>query len=172
MIAYYKHKFDKEKQIKELQTQIDLLNEKINKIKNSVDIIDTKWWYKGLKTINIPVISGLKYKSIINIDENKKLSTNMDNYDSYDYYILLIGDDYEYRFDSIIFDTRIILIYIEQTFSSHTTQISTYTSEGTKFLTIKIKLKDKILYYKYKNYLYIEFTNDFIKEILENICMR
>lgn len=196
MLALEYKKYEKENKIKKLQNEIYKLQTEIDDINSSPIVINPKWWwsYSKLyddsmlwwsKTRPLPVISGLKYKSITKIDgaichngvyceNDMKCDMGAECVECYDYHILLLGteDVFSDNDNPTIFDTEITSVDIYTSYSKYISDMGCYQCGGGKFASIQIKLCDGILYYNYKNMNYIEFTDDFIKEILEVICVK
>lgn len=169
MYAYNKYINMKEREIRELQKEIDELKAKQDAIKKSENIIDNKWWWNNSFFRDVPTIPhNIMYNSMINvfwIDKQEDLNDKQ-----YDYYIILLGEENYSDESETIFDVRIKDIKIYNFYSTFVNEVECWLCGGARFATIQIKLLNDILYYKYENHNYIKFPDDFVKEILEIIC--
>jgi hypothetical protein len=168
MYAYLKYKHDKEYEIKKLQDQIDELQVELDLVKNKSNTINLKWWWYHRCSKQIPTIL-LNYNSIANVCDYEFI--NIDNTQSgCDYWILLCAGENHSDDIETIFDIEIADIDISSSYSSFTSKLGIWLCGGGRCAFIQIKLSNNTLYYKYSNVNYIEFPDDFPKEILEILC--
>lgn len=156
--------YKKKNKIEQLKKEIHQLESQIKKIEG-ITYINHQWWYVGYE--KIPIIAIPSYDKIIKCN-------NEEFYDNdYDYYIIFIGEyDCYYENKHNILSTMINRILINDNSIEFYKKISIIEHNNSTFSTIQIKILNNVLYYKYKNVNYIEFTDGFIDEILKVICLK
>lgn len=167
MYAKFKFDYDRKIKINKIKNKIKQLEYEIEKIEKNNKYNPT-WWYIGHS--QIPTIKISNYDKIMNYDDMKFADDT-----KFDYYIILDGEfdhdnDYEKEYNILFTMISDIIIYNNSKEFCKMTNI--IGCGGAAFSTIKIIVLDNILYYKYQNNNYIKFTNSFIKEILEIICLK
>lgn len=175
MYAKLKFDYDRKIKIRKLKNKIKQLEYEIEKIEKNNKYNPT-WWYIGHS--QIPTIKISNYDKIMNYDDVKFAGdTKFSGDTKFDYYIILDGEfdhdnDNDCEKEYNILFTMISDIIIYNNSKEFCKMMNIIGCGGAAFSTIKIIVLDNILYYKYQNNNYIEFTNSFIKEILEIICLK